>query len=72
MSGVPFAIDSYQIQTDYEKQRSFMLLNKQRQRESTAAMIIYADDADIITSDIIYLYDNMDTDQTDDSDKNRI
>ena len=74
MSGVLLEIDSYQIQTDYKKQRSFMLLNQQKQRESSdiRAMNIYADDADIVTLYIISLDDNMDTDQTDDNDMNGI
>ena len=74
MSGVLLEIDSYQIRTDYEKQRSFMPLNQLKQWESSdiRAMNIYVDDADIVTSDIISLDDNMDTDQMDDSDNNGI
>ena len=74
MSGVLLEIDSYQIQTDYKKQRSFMLLNQQKQRESSdiCTMNTYADDTDIVTLYIISLDDNMDTDEADDSDKNGI
>ena len=78
MIGVMLGSDSYQIQHHHEKQRSFMLLNQQKQRESSdlCALNTHADDANIITSDdninIIYLGDNMDTVQTDDSDKNGI
>ena len=55
-----------------------MLLNQQKQQESSdiRALNTYANVAEIITSDdninIIYLGDNMDTDQTDASDKNGI
>ena len=55
-----------------------MLLNQPKQREPSdlRALNTYANNADISTSDdnisIIYLGDNMDTDQTDDSDKNGI